>query len=147
MAATNKPCILVVDDHESIRKYLRMYLEMLGFDVLTAESGAEGIERAQSCPLTAAFIDITLPDTDGFAVAQALRQIPALAHTRLFAITGYDLSPEPDKLAKAGFEKWLHKPFNADELEKLLQNLLSSAAIPPPNPPPAHPDSDSNEGT
>jgi CheY-like chemotaxis protein len=122
-----KPCILIIDDDESVRKYLRIGVEMWGFEVLTAETGAIGVEIARSCPLAAVLIDITLPDMDGFAVGRALRQIPALAHTRLIAMSGYDLGGEPDKLAEAGFErKWLMKPFGPEELQKLLFDLVAT---------------------
>ncbi len=126
MATGSKPSILVIDDHESLVKYLRIHLEMWGFEVLIAQEGAAGIEIARSFPPTAVLCDITLPDMDGYAVAAALKQIPALAHTRLIAISGYDLSPETEKLAKAGFEKSLMKPFVADELQQLLLDLRAS---------------------
>jgi DNA-binding response OmpR family regulator len=127
MSSGPKPCILIIDDDESIRKYLRIGLEMWGFEVLTAETGALGVEIAGSRPIAVVLIDITLPDVDGFAVGRALRQIPALAHTRLIAMSGYDLSGEPEKLAEAGFEKkWLMKPFGPDELQKLLFDLVAT---------------------
>jgi DNA-binding response OmpR family regulator len=127
MGTGTKPCILIIDDDESIRKYLRIGLEMWGFEVLTAETGALGVEIAGSRPIAVVLIDITLPDVDGFAVGRALRQIPALAHTRLIAMSGYDLTGEPEKLAEAGFEKkWLMKPFGPDELQKLLFDLVAT---------------------
>jgi CheY-like chemotaxis protein len=126
MADSQKPCVLVIDDHEQIIKYLRIHLEMWGFEVVVALTGAGGLEIAQSCPLTAVLVDITLPDIDGFAVGRALRQIPALAHTRFIAISGYDFSFEKDKLAAAGFEKCLQKPFNSDELQRLLFELKAT---------------------
>ena len=136
MASGSKLSILVIDDHESLVKYLKMHLEMCGFEVQVAQEGAVGIEIARSFPPTAVLCDITLPDMDGFAVAAALKQIPALAHTRLIAISGFDLSPEPEKLAKAGFEKSLMKPFDADELQQLLLDLTASEGQPPPYPAP-----------
>jgi two-component system, chemotaxis family, CheB/CheR fusion protein len=123
-AAGSKPSILVIDDEDAVLRYVKMYLETRGFDVLVADSGAGGLEIARSCPLTAVICDITLPEMDGFAVARALRQIPHLAHTRLFAMSGYDIPG--DTLTQAGFENWLHKPFNADELQKLLRELTAS---------------------
>ena len=123
-AAGAKPSILVIDDEDAVLRYVKMYLEMRGFDVLVADSGAGGLAIARSCPLTAVLCDITLPQMDGYAVARAMRQIPQLAHTRLFAMSGFDIPG--DTLAQAGFEKWLKKPFNADDLERLLVDLSTS---------------------
>ena len=57
--------ILVVDDEESIRRGLQAYLEDDGFEVITAESGEEGIEALKRRAADGAIVDIRLPGMDG----------------------------------------------------------------------------------
>ncbi len=57
--------ILVVDDEESIRRNLKAFLEDEGFDVITVQTGEEGLEILSGSPVNGAIVDIRLPGMDG----------------------------------------------------------------------------------
>jgi CheY-like chemotaxis protein len=69
--------LLVVDDHATFRRLVRLILERFGFEVVgEAADGAAALERAAELRPEVVLLDILLPDTDGFAVAQRLAELP-----------------------------------------------------------------------
>jgi DNA-binding NarL/FixJ family response regulator len=70
--------VLIVDDHESFRRSARMLLELEGFEVVgEAEDGASAVELARRLEPELVLLDIALPDTNGFDVAQQLAGGPS----------------------------------------------------------------------
>jgi len=74
--------ILVVDDHRTVGMLLEAVLKLRGYEVLFAESGAEGIELARNERPALIFLDIMMPVMDGFKVCELLKEDAA---TRRFA--------------------------------------------------------------
>jgi CheY-like chemotaxis protein len=75
MTDDHRPSVLVVDDHDGFRSFARKMLEMAGFVVADAASGAEATTVARIVRPSLILVDVQLPDIDGFEVA---RQIAAL---------------------------------------------------------------------
>jgi two-component system response regulator DegU len=77
----NPPTLLIVDDNPVFREFARRMLEAAGFRVIgTAADGASAIERARQLKPDVVLLDIVLPDSTGFEVCDALRQVaPAIA--------------------------------------------------------------------
>jgi two-component system CheB/CheR fusion protein len=67
--------------------------------------------------------DIGLPGMDGYDVARAVRQDPALRSTFLVALSGYALPEDLERAAAAGFQHHLAKPPSVDTLERVLSEL------------------------
>lgn len=68
------PTVLIVDDHPSFRATARVLLEAEGFDVVgEAEDGASAVSEAARLRPEVVLLDVQLPDTDGFRVAETLR--------------------------------------------------------------------------
>jgi two-component system response regulator MprA len=114
--------VLVVDDDRAVRDALRRALTLGGYEVQTAEGGAEAIERvAQDLP-DAVVLDIGMPDVDGLEVCRRLRllgnRVPILMLTARVEIS--------DRVAglDAGADDYLVKPFDVDELKARLRALL-----------------------
>jgi two-component system CheB/CheR fusion protein len=104
---------------------------MEGFDVTTVATGTEALKAARHFDPNIILLDVGLPDLSGYEVARRLRGEPQFAKTILIAITGYD-TPEARALtAAAGFDHHVCKPFNFDELAKLLNSstAVSSAKV------------------
>src|SRR5690242_12226516 len=74
MPAAPGRAVLIIDDHAEGRDALRAFLELCGHRVEVAENGEEGIARALATRPEVAFIDIGLPDLDGYTVARRLRE-------------------------------------------------------------------------
>ncbi len=71
------PAILIVDDHDGFRTFVRGMLEAAGFTVAEAATGAEATEAARTFRPGLVLLDIQLPDFDGFEVARRLTADPA----------------------------------------------------------------------
>jgi CheY-like chemotaxis protein/nitrogen-specific signal transduction histidine kinase len=115
--------VLVVEDYADARLALQELLESFGHEVATAEDGRRGLEKAIASPFDVAFVDIGLPELDGFAVAEAIRAHESgdgRPRIRLFAITGYGQSDVRRRALEAGFDDCLVKPVDPAELLRLL---------------------------
>jgi PAS domain S-box-containing protein len=112
--------ILVVDDNRDAADSLAELLRLTGHDVSLAHDGEKALAIAESLRPDAVLLDLGLPGMDGFEVARRLRASPALARTRLIALTGYGQASDRRATANAGFEAHLVKPVDFAELERLL---------------------------
>jgi two-component system KDP operon response regulator KdpE len=115
------PRVLVVDDEQAIRKFLRVALTAQGFMVFEVSSGLEALTTASNCKPDIIILDLGLPDMDGIDVVRLFRQatkIPII----ILSVRG----SEDDKInaLDAGADDYLTKPFSAGELlARLRANL------------------------
>lgn len=117
----NKLQVLVVDDEQSIRRFLRVALTSQAYTVLEATSGQEALSSAIACKPDVVILDLGLPDIDGVEVTHLLRQwmqIPII----ILSVRG----SESDKIAAldAGADDYLTKPFGVGELLARLRAAL-----------------------
>jgi two-component system CheB/CheR fusion protein len=112
--------VLLIEDNRDAATSLARALSLRGHIVEVAHDGREGIHRAQAFNPDIVLCDLGLPDVDGYEVARQLRRDPALARTRLVALTGYALPEDAARARSAGFDTHLAKPANLDTLQQLL---------------------------
>jgi CheY-like chemotaxis protein len=111
--------ILIVEDHADGRESLRRLLELYGHHVEVARDGVEGVEKALASPPEVAVVDIGLPRLDGYQVARRIRE--ALGRrVLLIAHTGYSQPAERQRALEAGFDVFLAKPLDPQELADWL---------------------------
>ncbi len=111
--------VLVVEDNTDGRETMAELLRLWGYEVESAKDGQEGVEKALAWQPDRAVVDIGLPVVNGYEVA---RRVKALLgnRIRLIALTGYG-SPKVRRQAfAAGFDAFLTKPADFDELCRLL---------------------------
>jgi CheY-like chemotaxis protein len=120
LAAGKNLRILVVEDNHDSADSLRKLLELCGYSVTVAYSSHEGLEAARNTRPDIVLCDIGLPDSDGYALAVALRSNPATARARLIAVTAYSGEQDRERSREAGFQLHLVKPVKP---ENLLQQL------------------------
>jgi CheY-like chemotaxis protein len=111
--------VLVADDDKDSREALEILLTWAGYDVVTAGNGAEALERARSfLPLTI-FLDIGMPDMNGYEVCRRLRTSMTFRDARIYALSGF-AGPEHDtRCSEAGFTAQFTKPFDPTVLQRL----------------------------
>ncbi len=117
--------ILVIEDQEDNRIILRDLLTSVGYEVIEALNGEEGVGMAESERPDLILMDIQLPVLDGY---QAMRQIkgnPALAAIPIIAVTSYALSGDEAKAKAAGCDGYVTKPFSPRELLGTVREFLS----------------------
>lgn len=112
--------VLIIEDDADTADTLREALELCDHDVRVAYDGPEGVAQARRYLPDAVLCDIGLPSMSGYDVAAALRAVPALKRACLIALTGYSMSEDRERAAKAGFDHHLAKPPDMDELEGLV---------------------------
>jgi len=119
-------CILVIDDEEMIRETSRMILEALGFDVLLAEDGRQGIEvfRANADDLDAVLLDMTMPHMGGEETFTELRRIRS--DVRVILSSGYNEQEATNRFAGKGLAGFIQKPYLPQDLAELLRGILES---------------------
>ncbi|MDF2967603.1 MAG: response regulator [Nocardioidaceae bacterium] len=116
----------MVDDQRSLRSLIRMNLELEDIDVVEATDGRHGLELAQQHVPDLVTLDLVMPRMDGLAAAAALRSDPRTLHAPLVMVT---TSTSPAHLARArsiGVDAYLTKPFDPDELVRVVRELLTT---------------------
>jgi DNA-binding response OmpR family regulator len=115
--------ILVADDDRMIRLIMRMLLEKEGYQVLEAENGAVAMEMARRERPDLMFVDLQMPDMDGFQVLEMMRADPSLAATPVLVLTS-ETAPEVEtKVLELGADDYVVKPF---EPEVLLSRMRAA---------------------
>ncbi|RIK77621.1 MAG: hypothetical protein DCC67_12430 [Planctomycetota bacterium] len=113
--------VLVVDDHHDGATSLALMLRMLGYDSRAAYSGREALDVAVSFRPDAVFLDLAIPDVNGYEVAKTLRQ-SSLAMV-LIALTGMSREADRTRAQESGFDDFLIKPASLDELKAVLARV------------------------
>jgi PAS domain S-box-containing protein len=108
--------LLVVDDNVDAATSLAALLRMSGHSVSLAHDGNTALQLAQADPPDTIVLDLGLPGITGFDVARRLRAMPALAQTRLIAMTGYGRDDDKRATTEAGFDQHLVKPVSLEDL-------------------------------
>jgi DNA-binding NtrC family response regulator len=119
--------VLVVDDEPSVRNVSRAMLERLGFEVVLAASGREGLHvvREQGRRLTAAVLDLTMPGERGDEVFTSMRSIaPKLP---ILVSSGWHESEAVPRLGPTSRCRFLQKPYGYRDLGAALDQLLGGA--------------------
>jgi two-component system CheB/CheR fusion protein len=114
--------IVLVDDQADSREMLRMLLESRDHVVIDVEDGPTAIEVISRERPDVAFIDIGLPEMNGYEVAQRLRSQPELEDVMLVALTGYGAPSDVSAAHAAGFDEHLIKPAELAKLERILDH-------------------------
>jgi CheY-like chemotaxis protein len=115
-----------VDDEALIRDLLDRVLGELGYKVLVAHDGEQGLEifRHQHQAIHCVLLDMVLPDMDGAEVYAAMRQLnPAV---RVILCTGYSLEGPAEEMLEQGVAALLRKPFQVEQLSTILRSVLDN---------------------
>lgn len=120
--------LLVIDDNADAAVGLSQVLEQLtSHEIRVAHNGVAGVEAAVAFEPDVVFLDIGLPDIDGYEVARRLRERSELNGTRLIAITGYGPEPARANGALGDFDRFLTKPITFTHLERILAEIAAQA--------------------
>ncbi len=123
------PLIMVVDDDFAARLQLRFTLENAGYSVVEADSGEEALRLFAQEPPQLIFLDIIMPEMDGFATCRALRQTPDGEHTPVVMVTGLEDAETITSAFDAGATDFISKPINMLILGYRVRYWLRSGAI------------------
>ena len=117
--------VLAVDDSKTMRDMVSFALTEAGFNVITADDGAHGLQVAQSNKIDVIITDINMPNMDGITLIGHLRDLPQYQSTPILVLTTESEQGKRDQGKNAGATGWIVKPFNP---EKLIQVVNKVAA-------------------
>eukprot|EP00897_Mesotaenium_endlicherianum_P009934 jgi/Mesen1/896/ME001156S00139 len=128
--------LLVVDDNMVNRKVIGKMLQRYGAVVTAVDGGKKAVEKlAQPHAFDCVFMDLQMPEMDGFQATRQARQLELEAdpsggvHTPIFALTADIIAGTREKCTEAGMDGFLSKPIEEDQLARVLSLFL---AAPPP---------------
>jgi two-component system KDP operon response regulator KdpE len=117
--------ILVCDDEPQILRALRVILRDAGFEVITAASAGEALDRSAVHPPDAAILDLVLPDVDGVEVTRSIREWSEMP---ILVLSAVGEEAEKIRALDAGADDYVTKPFGPGELVARLNAVLRRAA-------------------
>ena len=116
--------VLLVEDYEDTRLFMRRQLEDHGFIVFEAENGQVAVERAVSDPPDVILMDLTLPLMDGFAATKLIRQNEQLKNVPIIAVTAHKEEEFRSDAKASGFDAYVTKPIDVNWLKELIAGLI-----------------------
>jgi two-component system cell cycle response regulator DivK len=119
--------ILVVEDQEDNRRILRDLLTSVGYEIIEATTGEEGVAMAETGRPDLILMDIQLPGIDGYEATRRVRANPALGQVPIIAVTSYALSGDDVKAMEAGCDDYIPKPFSPRALLAKVRQYLPQA--------------------
>ena len=119
--------ILVIDDEHSILETLEMFVTEIGHTVHTADSGQKGLDQYERYDPDVVILDIRLPDINGFELLRNIqsRENPA----KVIMITAFQDMETTIKAMKLGAYDYIHKPLDADKVERAVNRALHTLKV------------------
>lgn len=118
--------ILAVDDSASIRQMVTFTLQQAGYEVISAEDGQKGLTTAQSHQADLVITDLNMPNMDGIELIRQLRTLGAYKFTPILMLTTETDPTKKMQGKEAGATGWIVKPFNPEQLLKVISKVLPS---------------------
>ena len=119
--------VLLVEDHDLNTKLVEAILEAAGYQVVVARSAEEGLPLANTLRPALVLMDIDLPGMDGLAALQLLRTDPQTRAMKVIAITAFAVKGDRELFLAAGFDGYVPKPFQMDELLEAVKAALATS--------------------
>jgi two-component system cell cycle response regulator DivK len=119
--------ILVVEDQDDNMQILRDLLDSVGYEIIEARDGAEGVKVAKAERPDLILMDIQLPVLDGYEATRQIKADPELRTTPIIVVTSYALSGDETKAREAGCDDYVPKPYSPRQLlAKIMKYLPTS---------------------
>ena len=115
---------LVIDDDKITLELLTFQLKSEGFDVVTAETGAKGLEHAKSTEFDVILTDLNLPDINGIEMVRQSKMISP--ETEIIIVTGYDKAEKAIEATRVGAYGYRVKPLNFEDLMLDIRNAVDA---------------------
>ncbi|MBB5019362.1 two-component system chemotaxis response regulator CheY [Chitinivorax tropicus] len=116
--------ILTVDDSASIRQMVIFSLKAVGYEVVDASDGAEGVAKAKSGKFDLILTDQNMPKMDGLTLIKTLRAMPEYRTTPILMLTTESSDSMKAQGRAAGATGWLVKPFDPQKLVDVVKRVL-----------------------
>lgn len=129
--------VLVAEDDYSVRELVRTRLQLAGYDVVTARTGAEAVTRVRHFVVDGVVLDINMPEVDGFGVLRAIQMTPSISRLPVLMLTARHAEHDVRRALVLGARDYLTKPFSEQQLVARVARLLRAPYAPTSGQPPA----------
>lgn len=120
--------ILLVEDNRINQKVAMRLLKRLGYEADLATNGLEGVQAAEKCPYDIVFMDVQMPELDGFDATRRIRSALAIAsQPRIIGMTANAMNGAQEECFLAGMDDYMAKPFTLDDLKAAIQRNIGKA--------------------
>lgn len=123
----DKTLVLIADDEEDIKIILSMYLENMGYDIVTAYDGLDALETIKERKPDIILMDIMMPTLDGIEVVRQIKAIDSLKDIPVIMLTAAAHSSMVEKAMAAGAEDYIAKPFEPEKVHEVIQHILNES--------------------
>lgn len=124
LAENQKPKILIVDDEDANLRLMSTILKNDGYDFDTAKNGLEALEKANKFSPDLVFLDVMMPEMDGFTACKKLKEDPLTNHIPVVMVTALEGRDSKIKGLESGANDFLTKPIDSTELLVRAKNLI-----------------------
>ena len=125
------PTVLIVDDEQMIRWAIQRTLAAAGYEVVVAETAAQGMALFHEVLPQVVLLDICLPDQNGLTVLKEMKQEGGL-ESAVIIMTAFGEDHTAPEALRMGAYDYLKKPFDFDSLSALVGKAVTAAAKNPP---------------
>ena len=118
------PTVLIVEDVEDTRYFMRLAMEQLGYLVIEAADGAKAVEIALRERPDVILMDLSIPVMDGIAATTSIRANEEMREVPIIALTAHQELDLRSEAKASGFDAYVTKPIDVDFLDELIRGLL-----------------------
>ncbi|MCI5224761.1 MAG: response regulator, partial [Candidatus Electrothrix sp. AR4] len=123
--------VMVVDASSANRKIFKLLMGGSGMDIIEAESGEDVLLSVEKFLPQVIFMDIKMPDMDGYEILRRLKEKPVAQHISVIAFTSSKSVEEKERIEKVGFDGFLLKPVDRDSLFTELARFIPCSETEP----------------
>ena len=116
--------VLIVEDSEDARYFMRLELEQLGYRIVEADNGEKAVEVAARERPDIILMDLSLPIMDGIAATSKIRACDGFKTVPVIAVTAHQETDFRADAKAAGFNAYVTKPIDMPWLSELIEGLL-----------------------
>ncbi len=118
--------LLVVDDEKDILEILKAILEHAGYNVITAEDGEDGVQKAKQEKPDLIVTDVMMPRLDGYGLVEKIKADPETSYIPIIMLTAKDQAVDRYKGLSLGVAAYIVKLFDLDELTDTVNDVLTN---------------------
>jgi len=115
--------VMVADDDPINMLLISEVLRRMGFEVIQVSNGREALDRLPHCEPVIIFMDVNMPEMDGYTTTRAIRKMPEpYCNIPIVALTADAMKGDREKCLDAGMNNYISKPFRLEEIDEVLRN-------------------------
>jgi two-component system, OmpR family, alkaline phosphatase synthesis response regulator PhoP len=116
--------ILIADDNQNIRDALTYLLEDEGYELLLAKDGAETLRKVRDLRPDLIFLDVMMPEINGYDVCRTIKNDPLLKNTYVIMLTAKGQVAEQERGKEVGANEYIVKPFSPMEILAKVKSIF-----------------------